>query len=248
MNKIFFALCLMLYPAIAGATNFDACVNDAKQTDSVATADGYISYRCENTTAEKLAARPDECPVGDVKPPLSSLVRRQTQLDDGLLTSLSWRAGRCSGSCEMRSFDSQEATYNCEVRIYSDDGGPAETTRERPPAAGDRQAANQPRRPRWFPRRYSRLAPPRYPDRAYPIRPPLYSERPAYPGRPRFYSGRPDYLYPPDYPVLPDYPQPPPVYSDRSDYPDRPPVYPDRWSAYPIPPESGPPDDCRRWW
>jgi hypothetical protein len=245
MNKIFLGLCLMLYPAIAAATNFDACVNDATQAGSVTTADGYISYRCENTTAEKLSARPEECPVGNVKPPLRSLVRTQTQVDDGLLMSLSWRAGRCSGSCEMRSFVSKGAAYNCEVRIYSDDATPAEAGRGPAPAAGDRQAANEPGRPRWSPRRYSRLAARRYPDRPYPVRPPFYSDRQDYPIRSRLYSVRPDYPigaplyadrpdYPyrlPDYPVRSDYPERPPMYSDRFDYPyypDRPPGYPDR--------------------
>jgi hypothetical protein len=244
MNKIFLGLCLALYPAIGHAANFDGCVSDAEQTDSVTTADGYISYRCESTTAEKLFARPDECPLGNVKPPLRGLVRTQRQLDDGLLTSLSWRAGKCSGSCEMRSFDSKETTYQCEVRIGSDDGRTGESDHDRPPAAGDRKAANEPRprRPRWVPPRYSRLAPPRHPDRPYS-------------GRPRFYSGRADYPYrPPDYAVVPDYPEPPPLYSDQSDYPDgpvypdRPWVYPDRrWSTYPGAPESQPPDDCRCW-
>jgi hypothetical protein len=229
MNKIVFGLCLTLYPAIATAGNFDACVNDAKQTDSVTTADGYVSYRCENATAEKLSARPDECPAGNVKPPLRSLVRTQTQLDDGLLTSLSWRAGRCSGSCEMRSFDSREATYNCEVRIYNGDESPAETPRNQPPAAGDRQATPQPRRLRSFPPRYSRLAAGRYPDRPHPVRPPFYADRPDYPIRPSLYGDRPDYpRRPPLYAERPDYPRRPPPYAERPIYPDRPPPYAER--------------------
>jgi hypothetical protein len=124
MKKIFWILCLTLYPAIASATNFDVCVNEAKTNHNDTTAEGYTSYKCESTTAEKLSARPDEC-AGGPKPSLRSLTRKTRQLDDGVYMSLSWTAGKCAGSCETRSYDSKDTTYLCEVRVYGDEGRPA---------------------------------------------------------------------------------------------------------------------------
>jgi hypothetical protein len=177
-------LCLMLCPAIANATNFEVCVNEAKTNHNDTTAEGYTSYKCEGTTAEKLLARPDECP-GGAKPSLRSLARKSRQFDDGLWSSLSWTAGKCVGSCETRSYDSKDPTYLCEVRVYDDGRPAAESNREplppgpgpgslrpRPggpdaggPGPGSRQAANEarlrrrppPAGPAWSPppRRYS---------------------------------------------------------------------------------------------
>jgi hypothetical protein len=130
MNKIFRILCLMLCPAIANATNFEVCVNEAKTNHNDTTAAGYTSYKCEGTTAEKLLARPDECP-GGTKPSLGSLVRKSRQFDDGLWSSMSWTAGKCIGSCETRSYDSKDTTYLCEVRVYDEGRPAAESNRER---------------------------------------------------------------------------------------------------------------------
>ncbi len=124
MNRFFGVLCLILYPAIASATNFDVCVNEAKTNHNDTAGDGFTSYKCEGATAEKLSARPDEC-TGGAKPSLRSLARKSRQLDDGLYSSMSWTAGKCVGSCEMRSYDSQNTTYLCEVRVYSDVAKPA---------------------------------------------------------------------------------------------------------------------------
>ena len=158
---------LAFLPATArAATNFDACVDDARQTGSVTT-EGYVSYRCESTTAEKLSARPDACPVGGMKPALRNLARRQQQLDDGLVTTVSWTAGRCAGSCVMRSFDFKDTSYACEVRIYSHDfvphdfgprdAGPDESG---PRESGPREVprvADEPSPRHWPPHPYSPL-------------------------------------------------------------------------------------------
>lgn len=172
MNRLFWVLCLALYPAIACATNFDVCVNEAKANHNDTAADGFTSYKCEGTTAEKLSARPDEC-TGGAKPPLGRLIRKSNQLDDGFYSKLSWTAGKCGGSCEMRSYDSQDTTYLCEVLVYSDDARPAETGREQAPLAGPGPAANDlrhrrrllPRGPAWSPpppRRYSHYGRPSF--------------------------------------------------------------------------------------
>ena len=183
MNRIFWVLCLTLYPAIASATNFDVCVNEAKANHNDTTADGYTSYKCEGTTAEKLSARPDEC-TGGAKPPLGRLIRKPNQLDDGFSLKLSWIAGKCGGSCEMRSYDSKDTTYLCEVRVYSDDVRPAETGREQaPPAAGPGPVANDLRHqrrlpqpgPAWSPpppRRYSHYGRPSFVRRHWLDQPP----------------------------------------------------------------------------
>jgi hypothetical protein len=146
MNKTFLTMCLLLCPAIASATNFDVCVNEAKTNHNDTTAEGYTSYKCEGTTAEKLLARPDECESG-TKPSLHSLVRKSRQLDDGLWSSLSWTAGKCVGTCQTRSYDSRDTTYLCEIRVYSDEGRPAaEGSRERPgPAPGAGPGYQRPR-------------------------------------------------------------------------------------------------------
>lgn len=164
MNRIFWVLCLTLYPAIASATNFDVCVNEAKANHNDTTADDYTSYKCEGTTAEKLSARPDEC-AGGGKPPLGRLIRKSNQLDDGFYSKLSWTAGKCGGSCEMRSYDSKDTTYLCEVRVYSDDVRLAETGREQAQPAEPRPAANDFKHRRRLPQPgpgWSPPPPPRY--------------------------------------------------------------------------------------
>jgi hypothetical protein len=219
MNKIFRILCLMLCPAIANATNFEVCVNEAKTNHNDTTAEGYTSYKCESTTAEKLLARPDECP-GGTKPSLRSLVRKSRQFDDGFWSSLSWTAGKCVGSCETRSYDSKDTTFLCEVRVYDDSSRPAaESSRERlppgpgpgslrprpggldagGPGPGNRQAANE--------ARLRRRPPPPGPVWSPPP-PRRYSGYSHY--GPRF-SGRPPFEPPPPdpYPYYEGYRQEP---------------------------------------
>jgi hypothetical protein len=130
MNKIFWILCFTLSPAIASATNFDLCVNEAKTNHAETAEAGYTVYKCEGMTAEKLAARPDEC-AGGAKPLLRSLSRKVQQFDDGLYAIMSWTAGKCTGSCKTRSYDSRDTNYLCEVRIYGDGGPPTESNRQR---------------------------------------------------------------------------------------------------------------------
>lgn len=110
-------LALMCALAPAHATNFDACVDEAKQYHNDAMSESYASYRCEGKIAERLFARPDECP-GGVKPTLKSLVEKTKRLDDGVYRRLTWTAGKCSGLCEARVFDSKDATFLCELRIH----------------------------------------------------------------------------------------------------------------------------------
>jgi len=258
---------LTLCPALAGATNFEACVNDAKQNNSVVMADGYTAYKCDATTAEKLTARPDECPDG-AKPLLRNLARKYRQLDDGLYTSLSWKAGRCLGSCETRSYDSKDTTYFCEVRIYADDGKPVETGPDAAPGISRRKAptdfGRRPWRPAWYPPEPDRPAPERrwtwhssprtyrpdyYGRPDYDARP-EYARRPSYYGRPPYsgedYSDRSGYLSRTysgrDYSGK-DYLSR--EYSRRSDYFDRPDYYPGRYHYDPRPDETRPDCDCR---
>jgi hypothetical protein len=228
--KIFSGVLLLtLCPALAGATNFEACVDDAKANNKVTTAEGYAAYKCTAKRAEKLAAGPDECP-GGIKPALRSLTRKSDQLDDGLYTILSWTAGKCSGWCETRSYDSKDTTYSCEVRIYEDDGKSAETTPEAAPTpdSGEHQASTdvrrRQRRPAWHPLYGGRPAPERKSTWQSPSR--AYTRRSGYYGRPDYhpqpddypkphYVGRPGYYGRPEYPGR-DFPGR--DYSSRSDY------------------------------
>jgi hypothetical protein len=125
MNKLFGTLCLVLCPAVASATNFDKCVTEARTNHTETTVEGYTAYKCEGETAEKLSARPDECPGGK-KPDLRNLIRTKQQFDDGLFSKLEWRIGKCSGSCEARSYDNKETHYQCELHVYAN--GPAPPT------------------------------------------------------------------------------------------------------------------------
>lgn len=165
MKTIFWVLCLSLYPAIAAATNFDVCVNEAKANHNDTTVDNYTSYKCEGSTAEKLAARPDECPGGQ-KPSDRSLSRKTKPLPDGLYSSLRWRAGKCEGMCESVSSNSKDTTYTCTLKIFSDGSGTAENappdnSREAGPPAprqvsndggGRRRRSLAARSPAWSPR------------------------------------------------------------------------------------------------
>lgn len=203
-------LWLTLAPTLAAASNFDACMTEATLAGSVTT-DGYVSYHCAGTTAEKLAARPDECPVGRIRPALKSVVRQQQPFDDGLLTSVSWTAGRCWGKCAMRSFDYKETSYGCEVRVYtghdpdppepapppvSEEPSPQPLHRPPPRSAPPAQEPRSSRPHRDGPR-YSAWSPP---PRAWgpPPQPRFWSDRFEGPRRPPYWWG-PDWNGPPPY-------------------------------------------------
>jgi hypothetical protein len=122
-------------------------MTEAKTKHNDAAAEGYAIYTCEGTTAEKLLARPDECEAGRPKPPLASLKRDRAQKDDGQYSQLIWRAGKCSGVCESRSYDSKDTTYKCELRVYANGPAPpTEVNREPAPRTGEGTDAAAPRR------------------------------------------------------------------------------------------------------
>jgi hypothetical protein len=182
MNKLFWVLCVALYPAAATATNFETCMTEAKTNHTDAVAEGYTAYTCEGTTAEKLLARPDECEAGSPKPLLSSLNRQKKQFEYGLYSQLTWRAGRCSGSCEAQSYDSKDTTYKCELRVYN--SGPAPPTgvnREPATRTGEGTEAAAPRqgpRPDSRPRSRRLVRADRWlpPPRQYPYDRPVFRE------------------------------------------------------------------------
>jgi hypothetical protein len=223
MNKIFPILCFVLCPAIANATNFEVCVNEANTNQHAMPAEGYTSFKCEGTTAEKLLARPDECP-GGTKPSLRSLIRKSKQFDDGFWSSVSWTAGKCVGSCETRSYDSKDTTYLCEVRVYGDDSRPAaESNRERPAPGGPGSLRPRPGSPgpggpdaggpgpggRQADARLRRRPPP--PGPVWSPRPPRRYSQYRYSDYSRYgpgFSGRPGFEPPPD-PYYEEYRQPP---------------------------------------
>jgi hypothetical protein len=112
-----------------GASNFDACVSEAKQRHTDAIMETYFSYKCDGVIAQRLAARPDQCGA-DVRPSRSRIQRSSRQLEDGLYLRMIWRTGVCAGMCETRIYsDARETRYLCEVRRHIvgtgvPDGGP----------------------------------------------------------------------------------------------------------------------------
>jgi hypothetical protein len=115
------AVCSGIGSAQEHLSNFDACVTDAKQKHTDSTTDTYTSYKCDGVTAQKLAARPDEC-AADIKPPLNRIERKSRQLEDGLYLRMIWRTEVCAGMCETRFYnDSRDTKYLCEVRRLSGD-------------------------------------------------------------------------------------------------------------------------------
>jgi hypothetical protein len=135
-------LCLAVHPAVAAANNFEDCVDSAKQNNNETAADNYSAYKCEGTIAEKLSARPDECPGGS-KPAVDRLQRGRVmrQLEDGLYLRLSWKVEKCSGVCETTSYVSKDATHLCEVRIYNGNGQTSERVAEQAPGSGSRPSS-----------------------------------------------------------------------------------------------------------
>jgi hypothetical protein len=124
MRIILCVLCMAMCSGVAGAqehpSNFETCVSEARQKHTDSTMDTYTSYKCDGATAQKLAARPDECAAG-VRPPLNRIERKSRQLEDGLYLRMTWSAEVCAGMCETRFYnDSRDTKYLCEVRRRSD--------------------------------------------------------------------------------------------------------------------------------
>jgi hypothetical protein len=118
-------LCMAMCSAIASAqeqhvSNFEACISEAKERHSETTLDDYTSWKCVGATAQRLAARPDQCPA-DVRPLLRNVEHHVRQLDDGYYTRVVWRTNVCAGQCETRFYsDSRETDYLCDVRRHAD--------------------------------------------------------------------------------------------------------------------------------
>jgi hypothetical protein len=123
MRLIFWVVCMAMCSGLASAqqhvSNFEACVNEAKQRHADSTTDTYSSYKCDGATAQKLVARPDEC-SGDAKPSLTRIERKSKPLEDGLYLRMTWRTQVCAGLCETRLYnDTRETSYLCEVRRHT---------------------------------------------------------------------------------------------------------------------------------
>ena len=116
-------LCMVMCCGIAGAqdhvSNFETCISEAKQKHADATMETYLSYKCDGPTAQRLAARPDQCAM-DVKPALRNIERRSRQLEEGLYLRMIWRTEACAGMCETTLYnDARETSYLCEVRRHT---------------------------------------------------------------------------------------------------------------------------------
>ncbi len=124
MRMAFCVLCVAMGSGIAGAqerlSNFEACVSEARQRHTDTTMENYLSYKCDGATAQRLAARPDQC-AADVRPSLRNIERHSRQLDDGLYLRIIWRTEVCAGMCETRLYnDARDTSYLCEVRRHTD--------------------------------------------------------------------------------------------------------------------------------
>jgi hypothetical protein len=146
MRIILCVLCVAMCSGIGGAqehsSNFETCISEARQKHTDSTMDTYASYKCDGATAQKLAARPDECAAG-VRPPLSRIERKSRQLEDGLYLRMTWSAQVCAGMCETRFYnDSRDAKYLCEVRRRNDDRV-AQSSDQAPPSTSNRRHGNE---------------------------------------------------------------------------------------------------------
>jgi hypothetical protein len=113
------AMCCGIAGAQDHVSNFETCISEAKQKHADATMETYLSYKCDGSTAQRLAARPDQC-AADVKPALRNIERRSRQLEDGLYLRMIWRTEVCAGMCETRFYnDARETSYLCEVRRHT---------------------------------------------------------------------------------------------------------------------------------
>jgi hypothetical protein len=153
MRAIFGILCLALCSGVAGAqehlSNFDACVNESKQRRTDSIMPDYLSYRCDGATAQKLAARPDECSA-DARPTLNDIEHKSRQLIDGLYLRMTWRTEVCAGMCETRFYeDSRNPSYLCEVRRHIGDRVARNAAPLRRYTTGRRYADGYPLRRRW---------------------------------------------------------------------------------------------------
>jgi hypothetical protein len=171
MRMMFCVLCLAMWSGVASTqvanaqyvSNFDACVNDARQKRTDSTMENYTSFKCDGVTAQKLAARPDECSA-DVRPSANRIERRSRQLGDGLYLRMIWRTQVCAGMCEIRFYnDSRDPSYLCEVRRHIGESRLGESRRpdddDRPPPRYNRRYPDYPPPRRWVWREYDEPAP-----------------------------------------------------------------------------------------
>src|SRR5262245_38708221 len=119
MRTILCVLCVAMCSGIASAqehvSNFDACVSEARQRHTDSVTETYFSYKCDGATAQRLAARPDQC-AADVRPSRNRIERTSRQMDDGLYLRMIWRTSVCAGMCETRFYnDARRTGYLCEV-------------------------------------------------------------------------------------------------------------------------------------
>jgi hypothetical protein len=192
----FFLLCMATCSGMAGAqeplSNFEACVAEARDRHTDSAMENYLSFKCDGPSAQRLAARPDQC-AADVRPSLRNVERRERQLDDGLYLRIIWRTSVCAGMCETRLYnDSRDTNYLCEVRRHLEEralrnyGPPPRNAGYDPRYADD----DPPSRPT-----YSGPAPRRYePPPRYYVSRPRVTERWYYvePGRYREYRYDPN--------------------------------------------------------
>jgi hypothetical protein len=200
MRIAFCVLCIAMCSGMAGAqaplSHFEACVAEARQRHTDSAMENYLSFKCDGATAERLAARPDQC-AGDVRPSLRNVERRSRQLDDGLYLRIVWRTDVCAGMCETRFYtDARETNYLCEVRRHREarfrlnSGWPLRNADYYRPYADEYPPPPPP--PRWTyepavrsdeqPRYY--ISRPRVTERWYYVEPGWYRER-----RPSEYAG-----------------------------------------------------------
>jgi hypothetical protein len=145
MKKIFWVLCLSLYPAVAvAATNFETCVAESKGNRSNTTVDNYSAYKCDGSTAANLARQPDACMEGQT-PSERNMVHESRPISGGLFLSVTWSVGKCWGMCETQQFDSKDRTDICTLHVYNNGNAPALSRRaETRPIADARPAVTRP--------------------------------------------------------------------------------------------------------
>jgi hypothetical protein len=162
MRVIFWVLCLVSCLALCcgGASaqehlsNFDTCIAESRQRHTDSTMPDYWSYKCDGATAQKLAARPDECSA-DTLPRSDRIEHKSRQLRDGLYLRMIWRTGVCAGMCETRFYsDSRGPSYLCEVRRHMSDRVARSSAQSSRYTTGRRYPNGYPpRRWAWRPRR-----------------------------------------------------------------------------------------------
>lgn len=210
MRMPFYLLCMAMCSGVAGAqepqplSNFETCVAEAMQNHTHSVMENYLSFKCDGATAQRLAARPDQC-ADDVRPPRRNVEHRARQLDDGLYLRIIWRTNVCAGMCETKLYgDPRDTNYLCEVRRHFEARAPRNDGP--PPRSADysrRYADDDPPPPPVLtyepaPRRYE---PPRYDvfrprvTERYYVEPGRYREYRWYPGDDRRDDYRGDDYY-----------------------------------------------------